>query len=146
MPVLAQRQTPTSCHTKLPDGSTPAQNRQKLIDQANAMNNMPKPFVRGPADLGYLGALGTWLANVSPGGSQDYKLSGQPGSEAQGNFNFGTTGTLFFGSTTLHSGAGIVQLLTLPSGSDGGIPFLVPPNGDAWDDYADIQAGIDAGC
>ncbi len=56
-----------------------------------------------------------WLNNVRPGGSQDYKLSGQPGSEAAGNFNFGATGSLFFSPTTLISGAGVVQLATNPA-------------------------------
>lgn len=63
-----------------------------------------------------------------------------------GNFNYGATGSLFFGPTTLLSSAGIVQLLTLPSNSSGGIPFVMPPYGDESGDQQDITAGINGGC
>ena len=68
--------------------------------------------------------------------------------EAMGNFNYGATANIFFGSSplTIRSGAGVAQLMFNPGGSDGGIPFLVPPYGDAANDVPDINAGINGGC
>lgn len=96
----------------------------------------------------YLAPFYTWLTNVAPGGAWDYKLSGQPGSEDMGNFNFAATGNIFFGPSplTLRSGAGAVQLLTYPQGSSGGIPFLLAPYGDAINDQQAITAGINGAC
>jgi len=55
-------------------------------------------------------------------------------------------GATFFGSVTLLSAAGVVQLVTQPSNSSGGVPFVAPPYGDEAGDQADIAAGIGGGC
>jgi hypothetical protein len=129
----SQTQPDPRCQKPLPGNSTVTKNVNFLRQLTYMSGGQGAPFV-------------AWLLNVAPGGKWDYKQSGQPGSEMMGNFNFGATGSDFFSPTTLLSGAGIVQLLTLPSNSSGGIPFVMPPYGDESGDQIDIQAGIDAGC
>jgi len=125
------------CGNKLPGGSTVNQNvAQTRASLFQGSPIAPVPFL----------AMIQWIENVAPNGAWDYKTSGQPGSEQMGNFNYGATGSVFFSPLMLKSAAGIVQLLTLPSNSSGGIPFLLPPYGDEAGDQADIQAGITAGC
>jgi hypothetical protein len=89
-----------------------------------------------------------WLENVAPGGAWDFKrYAPNRTNDMLGNFNFGATGTIFFSNpTTLLSGAGVVQIVTNPSGSDGGIPFLIPPYGDDVQGQQEISQGIHGGC
>jgi RHS repeat-associated protein len=142
---VCQRPQDPRCHQPLPGppgpgGGTVSGNVQ-YIGIASASGGLT-----GAPNTGSIAFL-IWLNNVRPGGSQDYKLTGQPGSEAAGNFNFGATGSVFFSNPiTLLSGAGVVQLLTNPLNSSGGIPWLIPPYGDEQGDQVDITAGINAGC
>lgn len=90
-----------------------------------------------------------WLQNVAPGGAWDFKQNAPTRSnDRMGSFNFGATGNVFFPNspTTILSGAGVVQLVTNPSGSDGGIPFLTPPYGDDQQGQREISQGINGGC
>lgn len=64
----------------------------------------------------------SWIGRVWPNEQWDYKRK-RRGTEMMGTFNFGATGGIFFDLKTLRSGAGIVQLFTLPSLSDG-VPFV----------------------
>jgi Bacterial toxin 44 len=135
-----QQQKPSECDAPLPDSSTVRQNVRGLDKYTGDLMTNPRA-----AEAALFVTFGTWLGRVAPGGSWDYKL--QPGgTERNGNFNFGATGSLLFDSRTLLSGAGVVQLLTLPSASDGGVPFVSPPYGDQIKDQNDIKAGIAAGC
>jgi hypothetical protein len=90
-----------------------------------------------------------WVANVAPGGSQDYKqYSTGDDNEAMGNFNYGATGNVLLSDDPLMlcSAAGIVQLLLWnPRGSDGGIPFILLSYGDSNDDQSTIKDGRDGG-
>jgi hypothetical protein len=88
---------------------------------------------------------GYWFAQVREGGDWDYKR--QPGgTEEFGNFNYGATGEVLFHRNILKRAAGLVQLLTLPSASEGGSPIGRAPYGDQVQDQKGISAGISAGC
>ena len=88
-----------------------------------------------------------WLQDVAPGGAWDYKKNGGNSTDDEmGNFNFGATGNTFLNPATILSGAGAVQLLTNPSGSDGGFPGISPPYGDDIQGQQEISDGINGGC
>ncbi len=55
-PASAQSQVQTGCHQTLPDGSTPAGNRQRLLNQMQTMMDSGVP-----ADQAYSAAVGSWL-------------------------------------------------------------------------------------
>jgi RHS repeat-associated protein len=141
-----------NCYLKQTQNQTQQDQRCKnaLPDGRNVNSNVRQTEIEAGFDRAFsgnsVGALMNWLFRVVPGGAWDYKLSGQPGSEAAGNFNYGATGSVFFGPLTLKSAAGVVQLATLPSNSDGGIPFVKAPYGDSAADQTDIQSGISGGC
>jgi RHS repeat-associated protein len=133
----AQSQKPDPRCTKSLRGNSTVTQNINFLRQLSYMSN------------GNFAPLVTWLMNVAPGGAWDYK-NGAPtrGNDMMGNFNFGATGDVIFPNspTTILSGAGVVQLVTNPSGSDGGIPFVLPPYGDDALGQSEIQAGIDGGC
>jgi hypothetical protein len=56
---------------------------------------------------GYLSTVAEWLWRVRPGGSWDYKAHG--GTDDQGNFNYGATGSVLFPRQIVLRGAGLVQ-------------------------------------
>ena len=139
--VTAKRREPTrsECHARLPDGGTVAQNVQSI-------DRLMGELLRSSdtSEYAFFGAIGAWTAKVQEGGTWDYKVHG--GTETEGNFNYGATGSVMFSPRTLLSAAGAVQLVTNPSVSDGGVPFISPPYGDQIQDQNDIKAGIAAGC
>jgi len=140
---LAQSPKQTGCHQTLPDGSTPAGNRQRLLNQMQTMTDSGVP-----ADQAYFAAAGSWLGDVAPGGLQDYKYFPR-GNQDQGNYNYGATGPLFFSSGTLQRAAGAVQIAQNavdpahhPYQSSWGTPFSASaPFGDDPDDNSAIVAG-----
>jgi RHS repeat-associated protein len=87
-----------------------------------------------------------WFFAVAPHGTQDYKWHLPNFDERPGNFSYGATGSVFHSDNALRGAAGIVQLLTAPSGYEGGVPFLIAPHGDEIVDQQQIQAGIEGGC
>jgi len=89
-----------------------------------------------------------WLENVMPGVTWDYKKNGGTAyADMMGNFNFGATGNVLISNpTTILSSAGTVQLIANPSGSNGGVPGLIPPYGDDTAGQAQIMDGINGGC
>ena len=128
------------CSERLPDGSTVSENVQTLLARAMAAAISPQS-----SDAAVFQTYGYWLSMVREGGHWDYKR--QPGgSEEIGNFNYGATGSIMFNAGTLLRAAGAVQLVTLPSASDGGSPIGGPPYGDQVRDQNDILAGIGGGC
>jgi RHS repeat-associated protein len=129
------------CDALLPDGRTVRQNVRQF---QNELNDYMSGRYTEPLS-GYYAAVGMWVARVQPRGPWDYKLQ-QGGTERQGNFNFGATGSLLYDERTLLSGAGVVQLWTNRGISSGGIPFVKFPYGDNLNDIGAIRAGITAGC
>jgi Bacterial toxin 44 len=75
-----------------------------------------------------------------PSGAWDYKTQGTSDGEAQGNFHYGSTGTIYLSPTSLFMGGGAVRLITY-HGLPGDGPYLDDSN-----DHRNIQDGIDAGC
>jgi hypothetical protein len=74
---------------------------------------------------------GVWIDLVREGGAWDYKLlTPDLRYEAFGNFNYGATGRVLFGSETLQRAAGAVQYLTGPRNSAWGVPWGAAPFGD----------------
>lgn len=127
------------CHQPLRWGGTVSGNVQYLRQLQGTLAGM----TNNPALVTFM----VWFRNVAPGGAWDFKQNGGTrNDDMMGNFNFGATGTQFFNPTTILSGAGVVQLVTNPSGSDGGIPFVTPPYGDDNQGQQETSAGINGGC
>lgn len=138
MRELPQRDS--RCEQSLPDGSTVAINVRTIV--AHALDQATNPRL---SDAAIFQTYGYWFAQVRERGGWDYK--GQPGgTEEIGNFNYGATGSVLFYRNILERAAGLIQLLTLPSASDGGSPIGRWPYGDQKQDQYDIAAGISAGC
>jgi hypothetical protein len=138
-PPLLLPQDPL-CHQPLRGGGTVSGNVQYLRQLQGLLTQFG---AQNPAMIAFL----TWFQNVAPGGAWDFKANGGTRTDdMMGNFNFGATGTQFFNSTTILSGAGVVQLATNPSAGDGGIPFVSPPYGDDNQGQQEISAGINGGC
>jgi len=128
------------CKQLLPDGSTVNSNVRILL--ARLLSQATNPH---SSDAEVFQTYGYWVAQVREGGRWDYKRQ-RGGSETIGNFNYGATGSVLLDTSTLLRAAGVVQLITLPSASDGGNPFGTPPYGDQIRDQSDILAGITGGC
>ena len=128
------------CSTPLPDGSTVNDNVRNL--QARAMEAATSPHA---SDAALFGVYGYFVGMVQGGGRWDYKR--QPGgSDEMGNFNYGATGSVLFGTELLQRAAGGFQLMSDPSRSDGGTPLTGFPFGDQFLDQQAIIDGANAGC
>jgi hypothetical protein len=138
-PKVDTRQDPR-CEQLLPDGSTVNSNVRNLLDRL-----MSQATSTRSSDAAVFQIYGYWFAQVREGGGWDYKLR-HGGTEEIGNFNYGATGAVLFGSNILLRAAGAIQLITLPSASDGGNPFGSPPYGDQVQDQRDISAGFSGEC
>jgi len=128
------------CEQALPDGSTVANNVRTIVGRAMAQATNPRS-----SDAAIFQTHGYWFARVREGGYWDCKRQ-SGGTEEIGNFDYGATGAALYHRNILERAAGAIQLLTLPSASDGGSPIGSWPYGDQVQDQKDTSAGISAGC
>jgi hypothetical protein len=101
------RQVSNPCDSRLPDGSTINENVKAVKKRRR---NAALLAATGPvgASLAVSYLYGWWVNKVREGGDWDYKI--QPGgTQAQGNVNYGATGSLILPLDVLKRGAGAVQ-------------------------------------